>query len=82
MHWFINFKNLKEHALRACLIVDVTLSKRWKSVGWKYNYICTEKVSPSCVVCACFLTVCYSNSQGQSAAKRQGKFKKVLNVSF
>lgn len=29
-----------------------------------------------------FLTVCYSNSQGQSTAKRQGKFKKVLNVSF
>lgn len=53
-----------------------------KYIGWKCNYNCTEKVSPSCVVCACFLTVCYSNSQGQSAAKRQGKFKKVLNVSF
>lgn len=37
-----------------------------------------EEVSPSCRVCA----LCYSNSQGQSAAKRQGKFKKVPNVSF
>lgn len=41
----------------------------------------TEVVSPSCVDHACFLTECRSNSQGQSAAKRQGKFKKVLIVS-
>ena len=40
-----------------------------------------EVVSPSCVDYACFLTECHSNSQGQSAAKRQGKFKQVLIVS-
>ena len=39
-----------------------------------------EVVSPSCVDYACFLTECHSNSQGQSAAKRQGKFKQVLIV--
>lgn len=43
------------------------------------NY--TEVVSPSCVDDACFLTECCSNSQGQSAAKRQRKLKKVLIVS-
>lgn len=33
-------------------------------------------------MCACvflFLTVCYSDHQGQASAKRQGKFKKVLD---
>lgn len=32
--------------------------------------------------CACvflLLTVCYSDHQGQASAKRQGKFKKVLD---
>lgn len=29
--------------------------------------------------CGLFLTVCYSDHQGQASAKRQGKFKKVLD---
>lgn len=39
-----------------------------------------EKERESFLVCLCclFLTVCYSDHQGQASAKRQGKLKKVL----